>query len=103
MSIADDKVFQAFTNRLIAGEINPARLELAAYIDAQMERDRKDAMRYRWLRTCDWFGSSLCVLRDPKKVLTTGSGLGADCPSRDRLDQAIDAELAKNKKEIDAG
>jgi hypothetical protein len=55
----------------------------------------KDAERYRWLRECDWFDSELCVLRDPKKALTSGHGLGADCPSRDRLDAVIDAILAK--------
>ena len=52
------------------------------------------AARYRWLRQQDWFNSNLCVLRDPKQVLTRGIGLGADCPSRERLDQAIDAAIA---------
>jgi hypothetical protein len=55
------------------------------------EADRRDAERYRWLRMQDWNSSPLCVLRDPKRVLTKGHGLGADCPSRDRLDAAIDA------------
>lgn len=50
-----------------------------------------DAIRYRWLRDCDWFSSELCVLRNPKQVLTkNGVTLGADCPSRFRLDEAID-------------
>jgi len=57
--------------------------------------DALDAKRYRWLREQDWFGGALCVLRDPKKVLSTGGAfLGADCPSRDRLDIAIDAAIA---------
>ena len=51
---------------------------------------REDAERYRWLRSQDWFCGPLCVIRDPKRVLTRGSGLGADCPSGDRLDTAID-------------
>lgn len=55
----------------------------------------KDAERYRWLRAQDWFSSDFCVLRDPKRVLTDGIGLGADCPSHGRLDAAIDAAMAK--------
>ena len=65
---------------------------------AELERQNgelvKDAERYRWLRMQDWFDGPLCVLRDPKRVLTSGNGLGADCPSRDRLDTAIDAAIA---------
>jgi hypothetical protein len=62
-----------------------------AATSAHSARDAQDAARYRWLREQDWFDGALCVLRDPKKVLTSGRGLGADCPSRDRLDAAIDA------------
>lgn len=61
--------------------------------DAEIAAWKADALRYRWLRQQDWFDGPLCVLRDPKRVLTRGVGLGADCPSRDRLDAAIDAEL----------
>jgi hypothetical protein len=61
-------------------------------ISQQQVRDY--ATRYAWLREQDWFEGPLCVLRDPKRVLTKGVGLGADCPSRDRLDTAIDAEVA---------
>ena len=57
--------------------------------------DAQDAKRYRWLREQAWFDGPLCVLRDPKNVLTRGRGLGADCPSRDRLDAAIDAAMEK--------
>ena len=55
------------------------------------ERDalKKDAERYRWLRIADWWNSPLCVIRDPKQQAKPG----ADCPSRDRLDEAIDAAL----------
>ena len=56
---------------------------------------QEDAERYRWLRKQDWFDSTLCVLRDPKTVLTRGPQLGADCPSGTRLDAAIDAERTK--------
>lgn len=53
-----------------------------------------DAARYRWLREQNWFNGPLCVLSDPKRVLTRGIGLGADCPFGSRLDAAIDAARA---------
>lgn len=65
--------------------------------DAECEALRLKAARYDWLRECDWFDSELCVLRDPKRVLTRGIGLGADCPSGDRLDAAIDQAIARGK------
>lgn len=71
--------------------------EAQALVDrltAERDAALADANRYRWLRDQDWFDGPLCVLRDPKKTLTSGAGLGADCPSRDRLDSAIDAALA---------
>lgn len=60
----------------------------------EAEAMRADAERYRWLREQEWFESNLCVLRDPKRVLTQGIGLGADCPSGNRLDSAIDTARA---------
>lgn len=47
---------------------------------------REDAKRYRWLRDQDWFSSPLAVVHSPKDAVK----LGHDCPSRDRLDAAID-------------
>jgi hypothetical protein len=35
---------------------------------------RRNAGRYKWLREQDWFEGPLCVLRDPKRVLTKGVG-----------------------------
>jgi len=58
---------------------------------AELEKARVDAGRYRKLRLCDWFSSPLAVVRNPKKVLTGGSALGCDCPSHARLDEAVDA------------
>lgn len=58
---------------------------------AQVEALRKDAERYRWLRTADWWVSPLCAIRDPKQ----NAKLGSDCPSRDRLDKAIDAAMSQ--------
>jgi hypothetical protein len=63
----------------------------------EVEALRQDAERYRWLRQQDWFEGDLCVLRDPKRSLTSGAGLGADCPSHERLDAAIDAARAALK------
>jgi hypothetical protein len=71
---------------ILCVELNLAREDSAAFA--------RDAGRYRWLREQDWFDGSICVLRNPKRVLTQGVGLGADCPSHDRLDQFIDAAIA---------
>ena len=70
----------------------------AASLIAQQQRNLDaalaDAERYRWLREQYWFSGELCVLRNPKQVLTQGIGLGADCPSGSRLDAAIDSARA---------
>lgn len=60
-------------------------------IPEQIQRMAKDAKRYLWLRTADWWSSQLCVVRDPKQQAKPGT----DCPSRDRLDSAIDAAMAQ--------
>jgi hypothetical protein len=72
-------------------KIDGLKLQNQAQSDAQA--NEKDAARYRWLRMQDWFDGELYVLPDPKAVLTRGLGLGADCPSRERLDSAIDAAM----------
>jgi hypothetical protein len=48
---------------------------------------RKDAERYRWLRAQHWSDSWLCV------TYAHSVPPGCDCPSSDRLDEAIDAEM----------
>jgi len=66
-------------------------LDVVTLSGAEYDAILDDAMRYRWLRMQDWYSGALCVLRNPKGVLTkTGHTLGADCPSRERLDAAID-------------
>lgn len=60
-------------------------------IPEQIRRMAKDAKRYLWLRTADWWSSQLCVVRDPKQQAKPGT----DCPSRDRLDSAIDAAMSQ--------
>lgn len=55
----------------------------------ESEKLRKDAERYRWLRMADWWDSPLCAVRNPAKQVKPGS----DCPSRDRLDAAIDSAM----------
>jgi hypothetical protein len=71
--------------------------ETIGRLEAEVKVLKQDAERYRWLRMQDWFDGELCVLRDPKKVFSRPYGLGADCPSRDRLDAAIDAALAQGE------
>ena len=72
----------------------PADVALARILEAATQTpDEVDAERYRWLRKQDWFDGDLCVLKAPRQVLTQGRGLGADCPSHDRLDAAIDAAM----------
>lgn len=66
-------------------------------LSAENAELRRDAERYRWLRMRDWFDGPLCVVRDPQIILKRGLALGADCPSRDRLDEAIDAALKGEK------
>jgi hypothetical protein len=41
----------------------------------------------------DWWDSPVCAIRNPKEQ----AKLGSDCPSRDRLDEVIDAAMAKSK------
>lgn len=88
----------------ITGPMTQAAADVAgeraanALLTSEVEALRADAERYRWLRMRDWFDSELCVLRDPKRVLTEGIGLGADCPSLSRLDAAIDAALRQEQE-----
>lgn len=75
------------------------RMQLQVLLDDQVARNRallaerdglaKDAERYRWLRMADWSSSPLCAIRNPKQQAKPGS----DCPSRYRLDEAIDAAM----------
>lgn len=63
--------------------------ELVAEVERLREFER-DAMRYRFLRKCHWNESPLCVVVNPKAMVK----LGADCPSKSRLDDAVDELLA---------
>ncbi len=59
-----------------------------------LERLRKDAERYRWLREQHWSEAEICVVTNPKDAIK----LGYYCPSSVRLDSAIDAAIAGEKK-----
>lgn len=94
MTIYSQKFIDMLSECHLAARDNNAEAEqeeLIAHIDAQMERDRKDAERFRWLRDKRIESQSAHVL----SVFSTHID--------DGLDAAIDADLAKNKKEIDAG
>ena len=59
-----------------------------------IEAYRKDAERYQWLREADWWRSPVCVIRNPKEQ----AKLGSDCPSGERLDEAVDAAMGKGEQ-----
>lgn len=65
--------------------------EQIAELERQLEEARKDAERYRWLRTQNWDEADLCVVAYPRNAVK----LGHDCPSLDRLDDAIDAAMTE--------
>jgi hypothetical protein len=53
-----------------------------------------DARRYRWLRMNNWNADTLCVVSYPKDAVKVGH----DCPSMERLDEAIDAAMQAEAK-----
>ena len=62
--------------------------------EAEARRLGEDADRYAWLREQDWFSAPLAVVVRPKEAIK----LGHDCPSRERLDAAIDDEMAAARR-----
>lgn len=52
---------------------------------------RQDAERYRALREMNWCDGPLAVVADPYSRIK----LGSNCPSHERLDQAVDSIMAK--------
>ncbi|WP_143808775.1 hypothetical protein [Paraburkholderia susongensis] len=57
---------------------------------AALTDDARDAARYRWLREQHWNEATLFVVAGGQYVVR----LGTDCPSRERLDAAIDEAMA---------
>ena len=53
-----------------------------------------DAERYSWLRAQFWDTGKFAVVMNPRASLQ----LGAYCPSLEKLDAAIDGEMAKEKQ-----
>lgn len=100
-STADDerKPFEAWLGRESFTERSDSGKYVSAHVDAMWSAwqaraalsigDARDAKRYRWLREQDWAKRGLCVVASSHMVK-----LGADCPTRDRLDAAIDAALS---------
>lgn len=81
--------------RLLMSAMKPVAqyiLELeaaAARLAVERAEFRRNAERYRWLRGQFWNSDHLCCVANPKKSVV----LGSDCPSGDRLDEAIDAAM----------
>lgn len=75
------------------GEAHAAIDRLAALAVPVDARDSEDSARYRWLREQTWDAGPLVAVCQPKKAVK----LGFDCPSGERLDQAIDAARAAGK------
>jgi hypothetical protein len=63
-------------------------------VEPDLDAMRKDAERYRWLRSRHWNESDMAVACHPKKSVK----LGFDCPSGERLDHAIDAAMGKGEQ-----
>lgn len=59
----------------------------------ELEAVVRDAERYRWLRAQQWDVANLFVIAGSKSQVR----LGTDCPSLDRLDEAIDAQMSGEK------
>ncbi len=57
----------------------------------QLAECQKDAERYKWLRGQHWSESNICVVLNPKEAVK----LGHDCPSNNRLDEAIDKAMSE--------
>lgn len=68
----------------------PALLSENAALAAEVERLRKNAARYEWLRAQFWHKSNLFVVQGDKSNVM----LGTRCPSKSSLDDAIDAAMA---------
>jgi len=66
-----------------------ALLENVAALEAECAELREHATLYRWLRTQNWYSSNLFVVAGGKSRVQ----LGTDCPSLDRLDDAIRAAM----------
>ncbi|PNG11892.1 ead/Ea22-like family protein [Stutzerimonas stutzeri] len=60
----------------------------------EIEQLKVNAARYEWLRLADWWRHPICVIRNPKEQ----AKLGSDCPSGERLDEAVDAAMQEAAK-----
>ncbi|MGB8422244.1 DUF7446 family protein [Paraburkholderia sp.] len=61
----------------------------SAQTEMALSDDARDAARYRWLREQHWNEADMAVVCHPKKSVK----LGFDCPSGQRLDEAIDVGM----------
>lgn len=86
---AENEALRTQAQDAIAGQMHLINERDLLMLD--VEELRKDAERYRWIRTADWWRSPMCAISNPKEQ----AKLGSDCPSGDRLDAQIDAAMAK--------
>lgn len=77
----------------IAAWNNRAPTEAAVPEGCPTNEDTRDAERYRWLRKRHWNESNLFVVACHHSDVR----LGTDCPSDERLDETIDAAIAKGE------
>lgn len=73
-------------------EPDPRDAEIARLRERVRELE-KDAARYRWLRAQHWTTEAICVVTSPRD----NTKLGAWCPSRDMLNEAIDMTMEAGK------
>lgn len=67
---------------------------MAEALAAPERAEAEHATLYRWLRDQHWHSAALCVVLNPKEAVK----LGHDCPSGERLDGLIKAEIERAKK-----
>lgn len=103
MTIDNDKKFSdlmaAWGYALPGNVASKAYDKIVAHIDAQTERDRKDAMRYRWLRDNSVRRFDIRMTTDDKdddgEAVRIDHQLAWSGMEAQFFDAAIDAELAK--------
>lgn len=89
--VTEEKATEAFRLACCALEVEARRMNVELpWVSCGLPEIERDAQRYQWLRRQTWYGGPMAVVCNPKESVK----LGVDCPSYDRLDEAIDAAAA---------